>query len=557
MARRIATVRGIALAPGVSKNGRLYTPENIGRAFERASTRLADPKARPLTMFTHHDGAGNPTHLVGRIAQLTKDRSSTVRFRSDIADTEHGRDIANLTATEDDQPAFLDGVSIRGRWIGPVRRVRMPDGSMVETADDLEILGLDYTDRPGVDDARIESSTPVGPDDPAEGELGGSLIFESVDRVLVEATSAPYGEVPYADPGYQKDRQKRYPLDTKRHAQAAWAYINQGDNTKPYTASQLKRVKGRIRKALKGFGVTTSEAAPSVPLAEDAAWETVTECVGDSGAGFSIQARNGPISVSISAYDGIEPAELEVIAQAAMGAACLALKAMDPDMDADIDVPGAPDADTDSSMEAAGQRPNDDQMETAPVPGDRLTEDQQRALAAAHLPPGTLVTPAVLAAALAQTAPPAPAAGARPITQEVPAVSEPQSPAVAEQAPATPAPAITLTADQFQQLLAGRAPVAESAPAAPAAPIVETEDQRVARLVAEGMAAQRGQLLDELREEVRQAGPVRKGLRTQTPGGRAVAEQTEGAEPTPEDERRARNEALLNWVSNGRYSLDD
>ena len=452
MARRIATVRGIALAPGVSKNGRLYTPENIGKAFERASTRLADPKARPLTMFTHHDGAGNPTHLVGRIAQLTKDRSSTVRFRSDIADTEHGRDIANLTATEDDQPAFLDGVSIRGRWIGPVRRVRMPDGSMVETADDLEILGLDYTDRPGVDDARIESSTPVGPDDPAEGELGGSLIFESVDRVLVEATSAPYGEVPYADPGYQKDRKKRYPIDTKRHAQAAWAYINQADNAKPYTASQLKRVKGRIRKALKGFGVTTSEAAPSVPLAED----------------------------------------------------------------------------------------------------------QQRALAAAGLPPGTVVTPAVLAAALAQTAPPAPAAGARPITQEVPAVSEPQTPAVAEQAPATPAPAITLTAEQFQQLLAGRAPVAEFAPAAPAAPVVETEDQRVARLVAEGIAAQRGAILDELREEVRQTGPVRKGIRTERPGGQAVAEQAEGGtEQSPEDERRARNEALLNWVSNGRYSLDD
>ncbi len=137
-------------------------------------------------------------------------------------------------------------------------------------------------------------------------------------------------------------------------------------------------------------------------------------------------------------------------------------------------------------------------------------------------------------------------------------MSEPQIPAVAEQAPAAPAPSITLTAEQFQQLIAGRAaPVAEAAPAAPAAPVVETEDQKIARLVAEGMAAQRGALLDELREEVRQTGPVRKGVRTQSPGGRAVTEGAGAAADDPDAVRRSQNEALLNWVSNGRYSLDD
>ena len=534
MARRIATVRGVALAPGVSKNGRLYTPENISKAFERATTRLADPGARPLTMFTHHDGAGNPTHLVGRITRLAKDRDSKVRFAADVADTAHGQDIAALTATEDGQPAYLDGVSIRGRWIGPVRRVRMPDGTVAETADDLEILGLDYTDRPGVGDARIESSTAVTDTDPAEGEPGAGLIFESVDQVLVEATQTPFGDVPYADIGYLPDRVKRYPLDSVQGVRSAWVSISEADTGRLYTPLQLKRTKGRIKKAAKTFGVNV-DAGPTVPLAEDAQYDAVTECMGTGGAGFSISARNGPISVSISAYDGIEPAELEVIAKAAMGAACLALRAMDPDMDADIDVPGAPDADTDSSMEAASQRPDDNQMESA-----------------------ARTAPVTEAAAPPLPSPPAPAAGARPITQEVAAVSEPQIPAVAEQAPAAPAPSITLTAEQFQQLIAGRAaPVAEAAPAAPAAPVVETEDQKIARLVAEGMAAQRGALLDELREEVRQTGPVRKGVRTQSPGGRAVTEGAGAAADDPDAVRRSQNEALLNWVSNGRYSLDD
>ena len=66
---------------------------------------------------------------------------------------------------------------------------------------------------------------------------------------------APYGNVTYADPGYQKDGKKRYPLDTKDHAKAAWGYINQADNAKAYSAEQLKSIKTKIRSACKKFGV--------------------------------------------------------------------------------------------------------------------------------------------------------------------------------------------------------------------------------------------------------------------------------------------------------------
>jgi hypothetical protein len=561
MARRIATIRGIAMRPGVSKNRRLYTTENITRAFERATARLAEDGSRPLTMYTHHDGARDATRLVGRITKLVKERDGTLRFLGDIADTKHGREIHALVDTEDGEPAFLDGVSIRGRWVGPVRMVRLSDGSTAETADDLEIDGIDFTSKPGVDDARIEGVTAVAGADPAEAWTGEGLIFESADHVLVEATKTPYGDVDYADPGYLPDKKKRYPVNSERRARAAWSYINQADNARKYTAKQLKRVKGRIKKALRQFGVTvTAEtAAPLVPLAEDATYGAVAECYGDSGAGFSLTARNGPITVNISAYNGIEPAELAVIAKAAMCAACDALAAMDPDMDADIDVPGAPDADTDSSMEAAAPgRPDDDQMESAPTAGQFITPEQAAALQAANLPLGTVVTPAVLAEALAQTAPAAPAA-ATPTPQEVPAVSEqPTTPAVAEAATTTPpaAPVIQLTAEQFQQLLAGRAaPVAETAPAAPApaapaAPVAETEEQRIARLVEARLATEREQLLETVRNEVRQAGPARKGLSRPRPG--AV---TETADPeSPEAQRAAYNEALVNWVSNGRYS---
>lgn len=70
--------------------------------------------------------------------------------------------------------------------------------------------------------------------------------------------SKPYGNVTYADPGYQ-DGKKRYPLDSKKHAQAAWAYINVAANASAYTAEQLASVKGRIKAALKKFGVDVSD----------------------------------------------------------------------------------------------------------------------------------------------------------------------------------------------------------------------------------------------------------------------------------------------------------
>lgn len=69
----------------------------------------------------------------------------------------------------------------------------------------------------------------------------------------------PYGDVNYADPGYQSDGKKRYPLDTEAHVKAAWSYINQEDNAKKYTADQVKAIKGRIKAAGKKYGIEYSE----------------------------------------------------------------------------------------------------------------------------------------------------------------------------------------------------------------------------------------------------------------------------------------------------------
>lgn len=68
-----------------------------------------------------------------------------------------------------------------------------------------------------------------------------------------EAAKKPgdYGNVSYADPGYQKDGKPRYPIDTEKHIRAAWSYINQEANCTKYTADQCSTIKRRVVSAWK------------------------------------------------------------------------------------------------------------------------------------------------------------------------------------------------------------------------------------------------------------------------------------------------------------------
>jgi phage head maturation protease len=52
--------------------------------------------------------------------------------------------------------------------------------------------------------------------------------------------------VEYADPGYQADGRKRYPVDSEEHIRAAWSYIHHPDNAARYTAGQLAHIEARI-----------------------------------------------------------------------------------------------------------------------------------------------------------------------------------------------------------------------------------------------------------------------------------------------------------------------
>jgi HK97 family phage prohead protease len=99
----------------------------------------------------------------------------------------------------------------------------------------------------------------------------------------------PYGNVTYADPGYQKDGKKRYPIDTKQHCKAAWSYINKSSNASAYSSSQLASIKSKIKAACKKFGVKVNQSSADLDLDERSEKDTV---VANKNASKKLKSKN-------------------------------------------------------------------------------------------------------------------------------------------------------------------------------------------------------------------------------------------------------------------------
>ncbi len=407
-ATKAAVVKGTFLRPGVSKNKREYTKEAIGKAVARMNEAISSSTGLPITMATSHESAYKDDALstVGRVTKAIQRPDGSAYFEADIVNTAKGRDVATSAVG-----GFIKGISIRGGWMSTPRTVESEEHGKVVTADDMAVVGIDFTGRPGVEGAQIEDASFVesfdgepsmsfaesveeaevteifSEEDPAaetmtEAEISDErlrdLVQEAVESVLsaTEATKAPYGDVKYADPGYKSDKKKRYPLDTAERAKAAWAYINVAANQKGYTSTQLSRVKSRIKNAAKKFGIDVQEdyTAAVSDLAE----------VLEAYASMNIDNGAGSVSVSGSTQD---PAKLKDVATRIAAAAVSAIAALDPDEDGDIDLPNGGSSDSDSDAENVAievpvmqAESHDDASiqieEEAPMPTDENTAEE-------------------------------------------------------------------------------------------------------------------------------------------------------------------------------------
>ena len=81
--------------------------------------------------------------------------------------------------------------------------------------------------------------------------------FDPAAVALAGDPAKPYGDVEYADPGYQEDGKHRYPLDAE-HIHAAISYFSKPKNRGAYSADQVKTMWGKITAAAKRLGVQMS-----------------------------------------------------------------------------------------------------------------------------------------------------------------------------------------------------------------------------------------------------------------------------------------------------------
>jgi hypothetical protein len=196
-------------------------------------------------MLTHHAADDDSTKIVGRLTSVTQLDDGSAAYTADLADTDEARKIATLVDPGPEKgPAYLKGVSIRGAWVGKVRRQSGPNGAQVETADDLELDGLDFTRKPGVVGARVDSFTPEAASAPAESCIRWSGAHHRVsaggagDSDHRRGRHAEGGDASTrwrpvrrsGIPGGQEEAvSHRYQQGSR---QGAWSYVNQADNAR-------------------------------------------------------------------------------------------------------------------------------------------------------------------------------------------------------------------------------------------------------------------------------------------------------------------------------------
>ena len=166
-------IKGTAIAPGVSRNGRYYSPEMISAAVEHAQPRV---RAGQLLMKSHH-GAQDTLGVVGKLTSLRVAEDGSAQFEAELADTTAARDVGALIRGP---KPFVNGVSIVGEWTGPVRRVKV-QGQTAETSSGLSLHSVDFTATPGIDAARIV----------AESLQGTRIIFEAAAGPVEPADPEP------------------------------------------------------------------------------------------------------------------------------------------------------------------------------------------------------------------------------------------------------------------------------------------------------------------------------------------------------------------------------
>jgi HK97 family phage prohead protease len=244
---------------------------DAGGWVEQLSPRCLDrtlAEQPDLQLLINHEGTPLARTKSGTL-QLSRDRHGLrVRASLDPSDPDVQRLIPKMRRGDMDEMSFAFRVKDQS-WDSSYTRRTINELSLQKGDVSVVNYGMNPRTRAILSADAVGALASLSGKELVEIRKAGTIDMEQVRRakqVLAalegradDDAKKPYGDVPYADPGYQKDGKKRYPIDTKAHAKAAWSYISMPKNQKGYSAEQVGSIKGRIRSALKKFGVDVSD----------------------------------------------------------------------------------------------------------------------------------------------------------------------------------------------------------------------------------------------------------------------------------------------------------
>lgn len=239
---------------------RLYAPitkveaadDGTIKVWGYASTGAPDDDGE--TILPEAIKAALPDYLKwGAVREMHQPKAVGTAIEVNVQDdgrTWFGAHVVDPVAVKKVQNNVLKGFSVGGR-------VTERDEVEKTTITGIKLIEVSLVDRPANPECEIliaKRSAEADIDDLAEllkgGKLDTSKLLEAAD-VLKDGDKKPYGDVEYADPGYQEDGKKRYPIDTEAHIRAAWNYINKEKNQAQYSSKQVSQIKARIVTAWK------------------------------------------------------------------------------------------------------------------------------------------------------------------------------------------------------------------------------------------------------------------------------------------------------------------
>lgn len=148
---KVRRIAGVALTPDtISGNRRLYRRSVVEQSVRDAQVRVRSGR---FVMCSSHAGhaADDPRSLVARVVELRCDENGVARYVAELAPTAAADEVYALA-----RDGYL-ACSIRGQWVGQLTTERGPDGLPVTHAPALQLLGIDATLSPGIEQATAQA----------------------------------------------------------------------------------------------------------------------------------------------------------------------------------------------------------------------------------------------------------------------------------------------------------------------------------------------------------------------------------------------------------------